>query len=482
MNIRVSSLAWFGPADEIDDKGDFTEASRRRRFGVSPTHAATMSCTHMLPLLTLAWHMHRPVPLDYRSALSANRLAVPLMVSRSSAELAKKIDAACEASISAAAKPPSLKEVATRTFGTPEELAQLEQERTANFEEEARRQSDLARVYEELVESGDLQAFGSVQQSPVPGRTVSPEDQLRLTGLPTTAFAPRGSGGGPLFAGALTALGLAVISSNLEIDFRAIGGIAALVLLLDNIVFAGVGLEVLARILRPAYQRTIIEHEAGHFLTAYLLGCPIEACLLDPIAAARDARFQGAAGTVFFDPLLAEAMRSGKMPRSSVDRYSVVVMAGIAAEAELNGKAEGGRADEEALIRLLVSLDNGRSWDLGRVQNQARWAASGAALILRAHRPAYDALVEALTAGKSVGECIVAIENAIRTNPPKMATAVPSTDGIDRVDDGEKDISPPPSPPPISREEALAKMAERKEEVSSRLEEVKKRLEELQSK
>lgn len=53
-------------------------------------------------------------------------------------------------------------------------------------------------------------------------------------------------------------------------------------------------------------------------------------------------------------------MRSGQLPRSLVDKYSVIVMAGIAAEAEMNGRAEGGRADEEALLRLLASL-NGES-------------------------------------------------------------------------------------------------------------------------
>ena len=73
------------------------------------------------------------------------------------------------------------------------------------------------------------------------------------------------------------------------------------------------------------------EHEAGHFLIAYLLGLPVEACLLDVWAAARDGRFKGAAGTVFLDPGLGRAMESGKVTREIIDRYSVVVMGGIAA-------------------------------------------------------------------------------------------------------------------------------------------------------
>ena len=48
------------------------------------------------------------------------------------------------------------------------------------------------------------------------------------------------------------------------------------------------------------------------------------------------------AGTVFFDPELGEAMGGGRITREIIDRYSVIVMAGIAAEAANNGRAEGG--------------------------------------------------------------------------------------------------------------------------------------------
>ena len=43
---------------------------------------------------------------------------------------------------------------------------------------------------------------------------------------------------------------------------------------------------------------------------------------------------------VFFDPALGRAMADGTITREIIDRYSVVVMAGISAEAAQNGKAE----------------------------------------------------------------------------------------------------------------------------------------------
>ena len=137
---------------------------------------------------------------------------------------------------------------------------------------------------------------------------------------------------------------------------------------------------------------------------------PLQACLLDAWSALKDGRFNGAAGTVFFDPKLGEGMRTGTISRESLDRYSVVVLGGVAAEAMSNGQAEGGQADEQALIRLLSSLDGGKTWDLPKIMNQARWGASQALLLLREHADAYAELCAALSEGKSMGESIVALE------------------------------------------------------------------------
>ena len=190
-------------------------------------------------------------------------------------------------------------------------------------------------------------------------------------------------------------------------------GVPTALLLADRALLRGLPSEAITRVLNPEYRRTVVAHEAGHFLCAYLLGCPVQACLLDPVAALRDGRVNGAAGTVFFDPELGESMEKGSLARSVIDRYCVVVMGGIAAEAERNQQAEGGRSDEAALINLLSSLDGGRTWDIARIQSQARWAASQALLLLREHRAAFDALCAALEAGASVGECILAIEGAL---------------------------------------------------------------------
>ena len=70
-------------------------------------------------------------------------------------------------------------------------------------------------------------------------------------------------------------------------------------------------------------------------------------------------------------------------------------------------------ADETALITLLAYLDGGRSWDLPRIQSQARWAVSQALLLLREHGAAYKALCDALERGESVGNCVTVIERAL---------------------------------------------------------------------
>ena len=250
-------------------------------------------------------------------------------------------------------------------------------------------------VYDALADVGCLRGYGCVSAmallpAGITSKEVTTDDQLLLTGLPTSAFAPSAGGSRTdTIVGVGGALALATASQQLGIDVRYSLTAVGLFLLCDSLAFRGAVSESATRALKPGYSTTVREHEAGHFLAAYLLGCPIEACLLDVWKAATDTRFSGAAGTVFFDPELGNAMNGGRINREIIDRYSVVVMAGIAAEAANNGRAEGGQADESALVTLLASLDDGRSWDLPRIRNQARWASSQALLLLRERGAAY---------------------------------------------------------------------------------------------
>ena len=52
--------------------------------------------------------------------------------------------------------------------------------------------------------------------------------------------------------------------------------------------------------------------------------------------------------------VLSAGARAGRVKVSVVDRYAIVVMGGIAAEALCYAAAEGGRDDERELERLLV--------------------------------------------------------------------------------------------------------------------------------
>ena len=101
----------------------------------------------------------------------------------------------------------------------------------------------------------------------------------------------------------------------------------------------------------------------------------------------------------------------GQVGRESIDRYSTIVMGGIAAEAIKYGRAEGGKSDEDALIRFLGSLGGGtRAWDGDRIKEQARIGAAGAVKLLRENDAAWERLIVAMEEGESLGECVAIIE------------------------------------------------------------------------
>jgi hypothetical protein len=223
-----------------------------------------------------------------------------------------------------------------------------------------------------------------------------------------------------LIAGVVLALLEGFASLATGISFNLLVSATLLFTVFDKLFANGAIFESFVKLFSPGISEKITRHEAGHFLCAYLMGCPVEGCVLSAWAALQDARFDKrsvTAGTSFFDPALSREMNSQKVTRSSVDRYSVIVMGGIAAEATQYGQADGGAGDEMALVAFLSQLNgNSKTWNDTTIRNQARWGALQAVLLLKQYKPCYEALVDALERGGTLGDCIHAIEKAGRDN------------------------------------------------------------------
>ena len=88
----------------------------------------------------------------------------------------------------------------------------------------------------------------------------------------------------------------------------------------------------------------------------------VEGVVLSTWTALQDGRFGGrstravSAGTSYYDLDMSEQILGVKpLTHDSIDRYSIIVMGGIAAEALEFGRADGGAGDEDALVRILVA-------------------------------------------------------------------------------------------------------------------------------
>ena len=254
-----------------------------------------------------------------------------------------------------------------------------------------------------------VQSFGAA--APPRVCSVDAAELQRRTGLDAAKFSPTSSSGF-LISGAVAALALVGAAAVLGVDPNPVAAGLAVAALADQIVMGGAVGERLARLVVPAYGERVVVHEAGHLVAAYLLGCPVRGVVLSASEAQRKG-IPGQAGTVFFDEDLDRGARGGGFTAESVDRWSVVVMAGIAAEALRYGQAEGGSADEAALAGVVAALNP--PWTEAQLRNQARWAAAEAVALLRGHKDAHDAVTRALLAGGDralLSDVIAALEAA----------------------------------------------------------------------
>jgi len=143
----------------------------------------------------------------------------------------------------------------------------------------------------------------------------------------------------------------------------------------------------------------VCKHEASHLLCAYVLGLPVEEVQVGD---------KGPRVIVYDEE---SVQQPGVFVRSEqIDTLAVVAMSGLMAEADAYGKALGASED----LKLLGSMMARCTPPLApqKQQDTSRYAALTAWTIIKKHEAAFDAITAALGAGKGLGECLRAAEEA----------------------------------------------------------------------
>ncbi len=371
---------------------------------------------------------------------------------------------------------------------------------------------EMTAMYNALSNTRHLNVFGAARDGKYPAmgtKNVTPVLLEKITNLSMENLTPQPTNT-LLYAGAGLAVIEGIVSISTGIDLNFLIFFTLFFVFLDKLLVNGAVFETVTRIGMPDFKNKILKHEAGHFLCAYLLGCPVEGCVLSTWAALADPRFGGKrttvnAGTSFFDPSLSNQI-NGREPltRASIDRYSIIVMGGIAAEALNFGRADGGAGDEMALVQFLQNLNPRKggavTWNIDAIKTQARWGALEAVLLLREYKACYDALVDALERGGELGECVYAIENAAKENGLPSVAKQPLgyivdqglygewiTQDVPAFDDGDEVHAPDKDQKDLSTiktststvEEEVVSLEELKRRMQDKLKEIDSQLEDL---
>ncbi|XP_042517790.1 uncharacterized protein LOC122091740 [Macadamia integrifolia] len=264
---------------------------------------------------------------------------------------------------------------------------------------------------------GGLLGFGAARQ--IPQRLYS-LDELKLNGIDTQSLL---SPADATLGSIERALQLAAVSGAFS-AWAAFGFTQQQILFLslgflflwsvDAVSFnGGIGslvLDTIGHTLSPKYHNRVIQHEAGHFLIAYLLGVLPKGYSLSSLEALRkEGSLNVQAGTTFVDFEFLDEVNTGKVSAKMLNRFSCIALAGVATEYILFGYSEGGLADIVQLDGLLKSL----GFTQKKADSQVRWAVLNTVLILRRHKKVRSKLAEVMSMGSSVGFCIQAIEKAI---------------------------------------------------------------------
>ena len=152
-------------------------------------------------------------------------------------------------------------------------------------------------------------------------------------------------------------------------------------------------------------RQRIINHEAGHFLTAYFLGIPITGYTLTAWETIAQGKW-GNGGVAVKTEILTNQPFNIQEMRLTLDRFCTVWMAGIAAEKMVYGDSQGGAEDRGQLKQALIMAGLPEM----SCDQKERWAQLQATNLLTRHQQSYEALVEAMKQRSSVEECYAVIQ------------------------------------------------------------------------
>ncbi|GAB5373138.1 hypothetical protein AAMO2058_001724400 [Amorphochlora amoebiformis] len=187
----------------------------------------------------------------------------------------------------------------------------------------------------------------------------------------------------------------------------------------DQIAFGGGGwaltLDTAANSLSPQYRERVSIHEAGHVLTAYLLGVLPQRYSLSGLEAFQtDGVLNVQAGSIFDDPdatqtptLTPNSYDNPTQPPDTIQRFSGIALGGLAAEYVIFGHTEGGDSDLVQLNGALRALKASRK----QTKEMKEWAAVAMVTLLREEKDLLIKLAEAMRRRCSIGEAVSIIES-----------------------------------------------------------------------
>jgi ATP-dependent Zn protease len=168
----------------------------------------------------------------------------------------------------------------------------------------------------------------------------------------------------------------------------------------------------------PEQKERIIYHEAGHFLTAYLLEIPIIGYSLTPWETLKH-KNSGSGGVIFDTSILEQKKRDLQEFNLILERLGVVLMGGIAAEKFIYNNSQGGQEDLQKFREIYANVglkDSNSQLTVSNLQLRQRQAILRSTNLIESNKKSYLALVEAMKERKSVAQCQDIIESNLESS------------------------------------------------------------------